>query len=199
MGRYAAGMPTKPDRVQLTVDGVEVEVRRSVRRRRSMSARLEQGRIIVLAPAHLSAAAERTSVEQLVRKLTSRRRTARSDDALMQRAEELTQRYIPGAPRPTSVRWVPAMTSRWASCTPTTGAIRVSETVREMPQYVVDGVLIHELAHLVESGHGPEFQRIVRAYPQHDLVEAYLAGASFGARQRPGALPADGLSALDDD
>ena len=41
------------------------------------------------------------------------------------------------------------------SCTPAEGSIRVSDKVRGMPGWVLDYVLLHELAHLIEPGHGP--------------------------------------------
>ena len=34
-----------------------------------------------------------------------------------------------------------------------------------MPSWVVDYVLVHELAHLLASGHGPQFQALVARYP----------------------------------
>lgn len=190
-------MPVSPATVRDVINGVPVEIRRSARRRRTMSARFEDGVVVVLTPAHLSARAEREGVEDLVAKVAKKRGSARNDSALMARAKTLTARYIPGSPEPTSVRWVSNMTTRWASCSPAQGTIRLSDALQGMPQYVIDAVLIHELAHLVERGHGPAFQRIVRGHEKHDLAEAYLAGASFGARRGQGQLPKDGLDASD--
>lgn len=164
-----------------------------------MSARFDGGRIVVLAPAHLSAKAEQVSVQDLVAKMVAKRGSARNDATLMRRAMQLTRRYIPGAPEPTSVRWVSNMSSRWASCSPEQGTIRMSDAMVGMPEYVIDAVLIHELAHLVEAGHGPAFQRIVRGYEHHERAEAYLAGASFGVRQGSGRLPGPTLDEGDVD
>ena len=191
-------MPAQPPTVSTRIGDVDVEIRRSSRRRRTMSARFENGGIVVLAPAHLSAVAERDGVTDLVTKMVRKRGSARNDDALMARARELSRRYIPTAPEATSVRWVSTMRTRWASCSPADGTIRISDGMVGMPQYVIDAVLVHELAHLVERGHGPAFQRIVRGYEKHDVAEAYLAGASFGARQAKSALPELGLGDEDE-
>lgn len=189
-------MPAQPAEVSLEIDGTRVIVRRSPRRRRSMSARFEGETIVVLTPAHLSARAEREAVGDLVSKVLAKRGSARNDADLTRRAMELTRRYIPGAPEPTSVRWVSNMTTRWASCSPGQGTIRLSDKLVGMPSYVIDSVLVHELAHLVERGHGPAFQRVVRGFPKQDLAEAYLAGASFGSRY-PGGLPSEGFDSDD--
>ena len=163
-----------------------------------MSARFENGHIVVLSPAHLSASAERVAAEDLVGKVVQKRGSARNDDALMATALRLSAQYVPGSPEPTSVRWVSNMTTRWASCSPAQGTIRLSDKLIGMPDYVIEAVVLHEVAHLVESGHGPGFQRIVRRYPKHDLADAYLAGASFAAA-RQGQLPHDGLDASSDE
>lgn len=191
-------MTSSSDRrpTHLTIDDQPVEIRRSSRRKRTIQARFEDGVVVVLAPASMSAREERRAVEDLVRRVTRKSRSARNDDALMERARQLSRTYVPGAPVPSSVRWVSNMTSRWASCSPADGSIRLSDAIVGMPAYVVDAVLLHEVAHLVERGHGVAFQTIVRADPKHDVAQAYLAGASFGARRTADALPQHGL---DDD
>lgn len=164
----------------------DVEVRRSPRRHRTVSARRGGGRIVVLMPEGLSAREEQRHVDALVgrlRRQEDRRRIATSegDDALLARAEHLAERYLPAGVRPREVRWVANQNRRWGSCTPTAGAIRLSDRMRGFPQYVVDDVLLHELAHLVEPGHGPRFQALIEAHPHHAQAEAFLAGYEHAA------------------
>lgn len=182
-------LPTdRPSR--LVISGQDVEIRRSARRKRTVEARFEDGVIVIHTPAHMSGTAEREAIESLVQRLLRKQRSARNDGDLMRRAIALSRAYVPGAPRPSSVRWVSNMSSRWGSCSVGDASIRLSDAMLGMPQYVIDAVLLHEVAHLVERGHGPAFKRIIEAYPNHEKAQAYLAGASFGARQRPGQLPA---------
>ncbi len=86
-----------------------------------------------------------------------------------------------GSPKPTSVRWVTNQGSRWGSCTPVDGTIRLSDRLATMPGWVVDYVLVHELAHLIEIGHGPRFYRLVDAYPKAERARGYLLGVVAGA------------------
>lgn len=59
---------------------------------------------------------------------------------------------------PTSITYR-AMTSRWGSCTPATGRIRLNLELALVPQPLMEYVLVHELVHLWEPGHGAGFRR----------------------------------------
>jgi predicted metal-dependent hydrolase len=158
----------------------DVEVRRSSRRRRTVTAYRENGRTIVLVPARMANNEIATYVEDLVRRLDARdRRTLPDDDQLRRRAEELSARFLHDKARPSSVRWVTNQRKRWGSCTPVDGSIRLSMRLQGMPDYVVDYVLLHELAHLLVPGHGADFESLMSGFPQLDQARSFLDGVSF--------------------
>jgi predicted metal-dependent hydrolase len=162
----------------------QVEIRRSTRRRRTVSAYRDGDRIVVLVPARLPAAEEARLVRQMVDRLNARAaRSGRtgSDAALQRRALELSRTYLEGRAVPVGVRWVPEMRTRWASCTPSTRMIRLSERLRELPEWVQDYVLVHELTHLLVPGHGPRFWALVERYPRTERARGYLDGVSAAA------------------
>jgi hypothetical protein len=161
-----------------------VEVRRSARRRRTVSAYRDGGRIVVLIPSRFSKAEEARWVAEMVERLDagSRRRRQSGDGALAKRAAELSITYLGGRAQPVSVRWVGSMRTRWASCTPADGTIRLSERLRDMPHWVRDYVLVHELAHLLVPGHGPDFWALVQRYPRTERARGYLDGVSAAAQ-----------------
>jgi predicted metal-dependent hydrolase len=159
-----------------------VEVRRSGRRRRTVSAYREGGRTIVLIPARFTKAEERHWVDTMLGRLAAGDRRRRPDDAqLSARALALSARYLSQAARPTSVRWVGNQMSRWGSCTPADGTIRVSERLKGMPGYVLDYVLLHELAHLLRPAHDREFWRLLSTYPRVERARGYLEGVAAAA------------------
>ncbi|MCW2791624.1 MAG: hypothetical protein JWO76_722 [Nocardioides sp.] len=163
-------------------DGPEVEVRRSKRRRRTVSAYRDGDRIVVLIPASLSRKEEAEWVRTMVERLEkSEKRRRPSDDDLMQRAQGLNDRYLGGLATPGSVRWVENQQSRWGSCTPGDRTIRLSARLRGMPGWVIDYVLVHELAHLLEPGHDASFWAWVERYPQAERAKGYLLGWSAAA------------------
>jgi len=168
------------------MDDAEVEVRRSKRRRRTVSAYRDGNRIVVLVPASLTRAEEaewvRTMVERIER---AERRRQLSDDDLMARAWRLSDGFLGGLAAPESVRWVANQTTRWGSCTPGDRSIRLSARLQGMPGWVIDYVLVHELAHLIEPGHDAAFWAWVERYPQAEKAKGYLEGWSAAARLEP--------------
>ncbi len=160
-----------------------IEVRRSDRRRRTVSAYREGDRTIVLIPARMSEAEERRWVNVMLDKLAAQEsRRSLGDGELAERAERLSVQYFEGRARPASVRWVTNQNTRWGSCTPAEGSIRLSHRLKGMPEYVVDYVLLHELAHLLVPGHGPRFWRLLEAYPRTERARGYLEGVAAAGR-----------------
>jgi predicted metal-dependent hydrolase len=164
-------------------EGNVVEVRRSARRRRTVTAYREQGRTVVLIPAAFSPAEERRWVAQMVAKLQTReerrRRSLGGDTELMARARALSAAHLDGAAQPLSVRWVDNQHRRWGSCTPADGSIRLSTRLRTMPEYVVDYFLVHELVHLIEPGHDERFWALVARYPRAERARGFLEGVEL--------------------
>ncbi|CAG7572388.1 hypothetical protein FB554_0521 [Barrientosiimonas humi] len=177
----------------------EVEIRRSARRKRSVSARLEGGRIIVMVPDRLSAREEQRYVDDMVAKITARTRRSRFSDAdLARRAEQLSRTYLAGTARPAGVRWVTNQNSRWGSCTPATRQIRLSHRLQGMPQEVVDYVLLHELAHLLVPRHGPRFWALLEGYPHLERAKGFLEGVAHAEhRPEPFADDVEGVDGAD--
>lgn len=159
-----------------------VEVRRSQRRRRTVSAYRDGERVVVLIPDRFSRAEETEWVERMLARLAAREeRIRRSDDELTLRAQRLTTRYLPEHAHRVahaSVRWVTNQNGRWGSCTPDDATIRISHRIQEMPEWVIDYVLLHELAHLVVPSHSPRFWDLVSRYPKAERARGFLEGIS---------------------
>ena len=172
-----------------------IEVRRSARRRRTVSAYRDGSRIVVMIPGRFTRAEEAEWVAKMVARLDTgaafARRKRNTDAGLMRRAKELSHTYLDGRAEPVSVRWVPGMRTRWASCTPAEGTIRMSSVLRDMPAWVQDYVLLHELTHLVEAGHTQRFWDLVGRYPRTERARGYLDGVTAAAQLS--------ISDLDDD
>ncbi|MCA1984588.1 MAG: M48 metallopeptidase family protein [Nocardioides sp.] len=159
----------------------EVEVRRSTRRRRTVSAYRDGDRIVVLIPASMSRSQEAEWVETMIARVErSEQRRNPSDADLLKRAQGLSDLYFGGLAAPESVRWVANQKSRWGSCTPTDRSIRLSQRLQGMPPWVLDYVLVHELAHLIEPHHNERFWGWVDRYPQAERAKGYLAGWAAG-------------------
>jgi hypothetical protein len=158
--------PAGPSRIS----AMEVEVVRSSKRRKSVSARVVDGRIVVRMPQWMTKAQEAEYVTSLVAKLE--RQHAATEVDLSERAAELAARH--DLPLPSSIRWVANQKHRWGSCTPSTGEIRISDRIAGFPGWVLDAVIVHELAHLVHLHHSPEFWALANRYPKTERAYGFL-------------------------
>jgi len=163
-----------------------------------VSASWDDGRIVVLVPSRLGAAERDAVVDELVQRLLRRAPMLHSDDTeLEERSAELADRYLDGV-RATSVRWVGNQRRRWGSCSPGSGQIRVSDRLRPVPPWVLDAVLVHELAHLLEPTHSRRFRALAARYPRMAEADTFLHGFSVGLEKSDGS-PHEDPEGLDND
>jgi hypothetical protein len=155
---------------------VDVEVIRSARRRKTVSARRVDGVVRVSIPATMSRADEKRWVAEMVRRLDRSAATQGID--LAERAAALAGRYR--LPVPRSIRFVDNQELRWGSCTPADGTVRLSSKLATEPAWVLDYVIVHELAHLVVTGHGRQFWDLVARYPRAERARGWLACREAG-------------------
>jgi len=171
---------------ELTLPGVdegEIVVIRSNRRKKSISAYRQGGRIVISIPARLSKADERAIVPEMIAKIRSQEESktpgeselaARIDRLLAELAPEITA-------RPISVHWRP-MRERWGSCTSVDRSIRISDRLKLAPEYALDYVLFHEAIHLQHFDHGEEFTAVLNRFEDSELASAYLDGYEAAER-----------------
>jgi predicted metal-dependent hydrolase len=149
---------------------LRVEIIRSARRRRTAEARIVDGILEVRVPAGLPAHEE----DRLVRSFVTRfeRKRAAGPIDVEARARALARQL--DLPQPAVVRWVGNQASRWGSCSVRTREIRVSDRLAAFPDWVLDYVLVHELAHLAVPDHSPAFWALVERYGKAERARGFL-------------------------
>ena len=155
---------------------MRVEVVRSARRRKTVEAKKIDGVLRVSIPARMTKAEEAHWVGVMVKRFERWESTEHID--LPARAESLARRF--GLPRPASVRWVDNQRDRWGSCTIDDGSIRLSTRLATFPRWVVDYVLVHELAHLAVPDHSKAFWELVHRYPRAERAMGFLIAKGLG-------------------
>jgi hypothetical protein len=156
---------------------VKVEVVRSARRRKTVQAREVGGVLRVSIPAGMTAADEERWVAEMVRRME--RRAATDGIDLTARAAALADRY--GLPKPQAIRWVDNQEWRWGSCTPSDRTVRISSRLVGEPGWVLDYVIVHELAHLSVPRHNARFWALVRRYPRAERAHGFLMARGLDA------------------
>ena len=181
--------------VESTLPGIsegEIVVLRSKRRKKSISAYRQGGRIIISIPARMSKADERSVIPEMIAKIRAQEADeSPSETMLMQRCVQLLERYAPEITIcPKSINWR-QMRERWGSCTSVDATIRISDRLKGAPDYALDYVLFHEAIHLHYFDHGPEFKALLARFPEESRAEAYLEGFEAAERRYmpPAVLP----------
>lgn len=164
-------------------DLTKVEVKRSKRAKRNVTAYRDNDKTVVTVPTRMAKRDIDAYVVELVNRLDDRDERTSSQEALEQRARVLSRKYLgqdlfETHKVPVKIRWVTNQNSRWGSCTPDEGTIRLSHRMQRMPGYVIDSVIVHELIHLLVTDHSPAFYELMNKFPQHEKAKAYLDGYS---------------------
>jgi predicted metal-dependent hydrolase len=177
-----------------TTTNYPVEIIRSARRKRTVEAKLVNGTIHVHVPARMSKADVEVYAAELVAKI-QRKNTITAAD-LTDRTLALARRY--DLPVPHAIRFVDNQRTQWGSCTPATREIRLSSRLAEFPSWVLDYVIVHELAHLVVYHHNAKFHALVARYPQAERARGFLYGVHYSP-VAPGETTPAGAGHLTDD
>lgn len=164
-------------------NGVPVRAIFSTRRTRSVQANWQDDTFVIRVPAYMGMPNVLKYVDSLMERAMKRRKHP-SEEELLERANYLNAAYLEGLAKFTSIRWVANQNKRWASVTLATGEIRVSDRLKKVPQYVLDSVIIHELAHTIApDGHNAEFWSYANRAPQAERAAGYLeAFQTFGVQ-----------------
>jgi predicted metal-dependent hydrolase len=146
-----------------------------------VSARLRSGVLELLVPSWMSNAERQLWAERMRARLQRRvARTRPSDQRLVERAQKLNDRHFEGRLQWTSIGYAD-MAHTWGSCTFTIGAIRIAQRAATLPDWVLDYLLVHELAHLEQSDHGPAFHELENRYPLTERAKGYLMALDAAA------------------
>ncbi len=169
---------------------MEIELVRGTRRRKHVEAVLVGDRLRVSFPRWMSLDEAQVTAQELAERMRRRSDSAAIDVAA--RAAASPREY--GLPRPRSVRWVDNMRHRWGSCTPADETVRVSSRLAAYPAWVLDYVLVHELAHLIVANHGPDHDALVDRFPHAERARGFLIAIDldpYDGDEIPPLLPGD--------
>ena len=188
---------------KISIDGTTLTVVVKRKRVKNVNARLDGSTVNVSAPLHTTTADLQEAIRELAGTLLRRARASqvnREEDALVV-SRRIASRF-PKRPAVRRVTFVTTQRSQWGSYSPITATIRLNAALRQMPRWVLEAVVAHELAHAVHLNHTKAFWALVRRVcPQTDRARAFLEGVSWLSETRRRLPPVERalLSAAPDD
>jgi len=153
---------------------MDIKVIRSRRRRRTAAAQLKNGLLEIHLPAWISFSEEQKIVQKFIAsfKKKSLQKVANDKD-LKKLADQLNRQFFQGELK-YSICWSKNQKSIQGSCAIKNKTIRISERLKNVPLWVLKGVIIHELAHLLVPNHSKKFWEIANHYPLMERSRGYL-------------------------
>lgn len=82
-------------------------------------------------------------------------------DQVRERALPLIETWEPKLGVRHSRLFVQRMKTRWGSCTPSSGSIRLNTELAKKPVSCLEYIIVHELIHLLEPTHNDRFRRLM--------------------------------------
>jgi hypothetical protein len=149
---------------------IKTEVIRSARRKKTVEARVVGDTLRVMLPASFSSEEEDHWVGEMRRRIERKTRSSHVD--LPVRARSLARKYA--LPEPATITFTSRQRARWGSCSPQSETVRISTQLLDFPTWVLDYVIIHELAHLIEPNHTRRFWDIVNRYQLSERARGFL-------------------------
>ena len=162
---------------------MDVKIIRSARRKRTISARQDGDTMVLYLPTGLTPIEEQNWVERMRARLerSKKLRGLKTDDALRERAQELNRTYFGGELHVAEISYVSNQNHRFGSCTPSNATIRLSHRLAAMPVWVLDYVIVHELAHLLQPNHSARFWKLVNRYKLTERARGFLIAQGMEA------------------
>ena len=154
----------------------KVVVKKSAKRKKTLSARLKDGVMEVSAPSTITTKELNTFIDNFKLRFERRAKQAALDkeDMLAKRAHELNLKYFQGKLTFMEIRYSVNQKKRFGVCYPERGKILINARLKDMPQWVQDYVIVHELTHLLHPNHSDTFWTTVRRYPRTERAIGYL-------------------------
>ncbi|MCE8423508.1 MAG: M48 family metallopeptidase, partial [Candidatus Methanoperedens sp.] len=134
---------------------MEIKVIRSPNRKKTIQAKIVGETLVVHLPLGMHNEDERKIIEEMKEKIEKKKQKTQinKDDYLIRRFNEFNYQYFQGKLKVNSIQFVINQEKATGSCTPNKCTIRLSHKLLEMPKWVLDYVIMHEMSHLVHPNH----------------------------------------------
>jgi len=170
---------------------MEIKVIRSSDRKKTIQAKMVGETLMVYLPLGMHHEEERKIIASMKEKIEKKKQKKQinNDDYLIKKFNEFNIRYFQGKLKVNSIVFVTNQKRTRGSCTPNKGTIRLSHKLLEMPKWVLDYVIMHEMTHLVNHNHSKEFWAKVGEYQFTERARGFLMAKGMEEMKSNGEEP----------
>ncbi len=167
---------------------MEVKIIRSHNRKKTIQAKKVGDTLIIYLPAGMQGEEERKLIEKMKDRIERKKQKKQlnKDDFLIKRFNIFNNDYFQGKLIVNSIEFVTNQERVNGSCTPNKGTIRISHKLLDMPRWVLDYVIIHEMTHLLYPDHSKQFWKKVGEYKYTERARGFLMAKGMEAEDLNG-------------
>ena len=167
------------------MDWKDIEIIQSPKRKKTIQAKIVDTTLYIYLPSTLSAQEEAEHIEKMKEKMRRKKQRLphKTNNDLTKRAEQLNNQYFESSLSFT-IQFVTNQQKKFGSCTPSLQSIRISERCANMPRWVLDYIITHELAHLIHPNHSKAFWKQVYQYPYVERAKGFLIAYEIMSKQK---------------
>lgn len=164
---------------------METKIIRSEKRRRTISAKVVDGVMYINAPVNIPDERLQKIIKNFKLRFEKRelKKELNKTHNLMEIFQRLNERYFDGKIQINTIEYSANQDKRFGCCNYKTKVIRISHQLAQMPDWVRDYVIIHEMAHIIEPNHSKLFWDIVNRYSLAERSRGYLIAKGFESEQ----------------
>ena len=155
---------------------MKVEIRRSKRRKKTVSAKLYGDVMHVFAPHNIPEKELKKVIKNFKKRFARQniKKKLNEEQNLNEVFNKLNKIYFDGKIKIKSIEYVTNQQKRCGSCNYKKKTIRIAHYLAHMPEWVRDYVIIHEMAHILEPNHSKAFWNIVYRYNLAERARGFL-------------------------
>lgn len=156
---------------------MEIKIKYSHNRRRTVGARFISGAMHIYAPSGIpehklnpiiDAFKKKFEKKQMKKELNS------NPERLLEITNDLNRKYFDGKLEVKSIAYSGEQDKMYGVCYHKRKEIWISYRLKEMPDWVRNYVIVHELAHLLQPNHSADFWNLVNRYKLAERARGYL-------------------------
>ena len=156
---------------------MEVKVNFSQKRSKTISAKMVGDTMHINAPAGIAQERLQRVIDKFKKRFEKhkiKRELNKTPEILQEIAQRLNRQYFSGKLEINSIEYSANQDRIFGLCNHRTKNIKISYRLKEMPDWVRNYVIMHELAHIIEPNHGENFWNIVNKYSLSERARGYL-------------------------
>ncbi|PID29536.1 MAG: hypothetical protein CR982_02400 [Candidatus Cloacimonadota bacterium] len=153
----------------------KILVKRSKKRRKTVQIQIKDDEIIVLAPESISNEELNFFIEKAVSNFEKKKSIKNSENYLKERALFLKKKFfVENLPNFELYYSTKMGRGSWGICYSSRGVITLNHKLSTYPEWVLDYVIVHEMAHFIYQDHSRKFWEIVSRYPLKERAIGFL-------------------------